>query len=109
MAAVLVVLSASLMVTMAAVDENAAAVRQGAGSDGGGAGAPQSVENGRSCGAVLGREKSLVEKKSLLEFLEQVVTPVLSAPTVLRRLFVADLLSWMALMAHQMYWYVRIP
>ena len=70
MAAVLVVLSASLVVTMAAVDENAAAVRLGAGSDGGGAGAPQSVENGRGCGAVIGREKSLVEKKSLLEFLE---------------------------------------
>ena len=100
MAAVLVVLSASLMITMAVVDENGAAVRLGVGSDGG---APP--ENGRGCGAILRRGKSLIEAKSILEFFEQVVTPVLSAPTVLRRLFIADLLSWMAIMAYHMYWY----
>ncbi len=30
-------------------------------------------------------------------------SPILSAPSVLRKLFVADLLSWMAVMAHAMY------
>ena len=50
------------------------------------------------------RVKSLTEANSILEYLEQVVTSVLLAPVVLRRLFLADLLSWMAIMAHQMYW-----
>ena len=47
---------------------------------------------------------SSVEAASILEYLGRVATSVLSAPLVLRRLFVADLLSWMAVMAHQMYW-----
>ena len=100
MAAVLVVLSASLLVTMVAVDESATVVRQRAGSD--------DVDNFATelaaSSKVKDRGRSLTEANSILEYLEQVVTSVLSAPVVLRRLFVADLLSWMAIMAHQMYW-----
>ena len=111
MAAVLVVLSASLLVTMVVVDEGATVVRQRASSDDGtdttkvplknhGIFAAEMAANSKlkNCGT------SLTEANSILEYLEQVVTTVLSSPIVLRRLFVADLLSWMAIMAHQMYW-----
>jgi solute carrier family 45 protein 3 len=39
----------------------------------------------------------------LLDYPHQLCAPVLTAPAVLRRLFFADLLSWMAVMAHAMY------
>ena len=112
MAAVLVVLSASLLVTMVAVDESAV-VRQRAGSDADGEIDTTEVplkSSGNFAAEMAANSKgknrgrSLTEANSILEYLEQVVTSVLSAPVVLRRLFVADLLSWMAIMAHQMYW-----
>ena len=104
MAAVLVVLSASLLVTMAVVDENSAVARQRrAGSDADVGDSEVPLKNRGN--SLKNRGKSLTEEAtSILEYLEQVVTSVLSAPVVLRRLFVADLLSWMAIMAHQMYW-----
>ena len=104
MAAVLVVLSASLLVTMAVVDESAVARQRRAGSDADGGGDAEVPLKNRGY-SLKNRGKSLTEEAtSILEYLEQVVTSVLSAPVVLRRLFVADLLSWMAIMAHQMYW-----